>query len=163
MRGRILGVKKTTIVSFSFYLTFLFIISSTLLTTLLLKNYFLWFFFLCLFCGTHLLIKAVLFRVDSSCYFGFLLFFIGISGILDSFLHITFVSALYIFSFALASFLTFCFFKEFFQFYLGLALFIIGLAWFFYKIYLLPLWIFLAILTACVLLFVIRELVTKRS
>ena len=163
MRGRILGVKKTTIMSFGFYLTFLLIITSTLLSILLLKNYYLWFFFLCFFCGGYLLLKAFFFRVDSSCYFGFLLFFVGVSGILDNFLHIGFVSALYIFSFAIASFLTFCFFKEYFQLYLGLSLFIIGLAWFFYKIYLLPLWIFLAILTICVLLFVIRELVTKRS
>ena len=147
MRGRIFGVKKTTIMSISFYLAFLLIITSTLLSVFLLKNNFVWFFFLCLFCGLHLLVKAVLFHADSSCYFGSILFFIGGFGLIVHFCGLFyFASVFYISAFALSSFFTFLFFKQVFHLWIAIAIIVSDIAWFFYKINLLPLWIFVAIL-----------------
>lgn len=160
MRGRIFGIKKTTILAISFYLAIVLIITATLLTTLLYKNYFVWFFFFCLFAGGHLLVKALLFRIDSSCYFGFLLFFVGLVGVLVQFLGLFELQSVYfILAFALASFATYCFFRQRFQLSIALILFSIALAWFFYKINLLPFWIFIAILCAGVLSFILKYLI----
>lgn len=160
MRGRILGIKKTTILAISFVLAFVFIIAATFLSTLLYRNYIIWFFFFCLFSGVHLLIKASLFRIDSSCYFGFLLFFVGLTGVLVQILGLFALQSVYfILAFALSSFATFCFFGQKFQLWIAIILFLIDLAWFFYKINLLPFWIFIAILCLGVLSFILKYLI----
>lgn len=160
MRGRILGIKKTTILSISFYLAFILFITATLLSIFLYYNYAIWFFFFCLFAGIHLLIKALLFRLDSSCYFGFLLFFLGIAGILiQIFQYFYLQSVFYVLAFALASFFTFCIFSQYFQGWLALIISLSDLAWFFYKINLITIWIFIAILCAGVLLFMLKYLI----
>ena len=160
MRGRILGIKKTTWLALSFWSAILFTITATLLSTLLFKNYYIWFYFFCLFSGHHMLIKAILFRVDSSCYFGFLLFFIGLAGILtEIFNYFELQSVFFVLAFSFASFFTFCFFGQRFQFWIALLITFIDLAWFFYKINILPFWFFIAILGACVLLFIVKYLI----
>ncbi len=167
MEGRIFKIKKTTILSVSFHMTFLLFALFTLLSIFLFKNNYLWFFFFCLFIGGHLLIKSSLFRLDSSCYFGSVLFWVGVMGLLVNSLGLYFFqSVYYILAFSFASFTTFCFFRQRFHLLLSLILFIIDIAWFCYKVKLIALWVFIMVLVTCVLSFVIRYLISnvfKRS
>ncbi len=160
MQGRVFYIKKTTILSISFYSAIISIAASTLLTILLMKNYYIWFDFFCLFSGMHLLIKSMLFRLDSCCYFGSTLFFIGAFGLLIHFLSLfTFQEIYYMLAFSFSSFVTYCFFKQKFQLLISLILFFAALLWFFYKINVIPLWIFIAFLVSLVLLFVVKHLI----
>lgn len=167
MEGRVFKIKKTTILSVSFYLAFVLFLLFTLLSIFLFKNYYLWFFFFSLFVGGHLLIKSGLFRLDSSCYFGSVLFWIGVFGIIVNSLGLYLMqSVYYILAFSFASFTTFCFFRQRFHLLLSLILIIIDIAWFCYKIKLIALPIFIAILVTCVLSFAMRYLISnifKRS
>ncbi len=165
MRGRILNIKKSSILRCSFLLTWLLIIGEILLSTLLLKNNYLWFYGLCLFLGLHLLLKSTLFHLDSCCYFGFLLFFIGISGILANFTPLGHIFlTLITFAFGLASILTYLFFDQQFHFFIAIILFFVAIGVFFSQIGLIPFWISLAILAVGVLLFILKYLVfVKRS
>ncbi len=159
MQGRIFHIKKTTILSISFYFAILAFLTAMVLSIVLLKNYYLWFFFFCVFAGGHLIIKSLLFHLDSACYFGSLLFFVGAFGLTINFLHINYFSSVYyILAFSFASYFTYCFFEQHFQLALALILLSIDIAWFFYKINLLSLWIFIAFLTALVLIFVVKFL-----
>lgn len=159
MQGRIFKIKKTTILSFSFYLAILSFIVASVLTIVLLKNYYVWFFFFCLFAGLHLLLKSVLFYLDSCFYFGSLLFLIGAFGLLTHFLNLLyFQSVYYILAFAFSSYFTFCFFNQKFHLIAGVCPFLIDIAWFFYKINMITVWIFIAFVLALVLLFVVKYL-----
>ncbi len=165
MRGRVLGIKKTNILRCSFFIVWLLIITETVLSIVLLKNNYLWFYGFCLLLGLHLLIKASLFRLDSSCYFGFLLFFIGLSGIFWNFLPISnYIGSMLIFSFFLASFMTFLFYRQRFQLFIAFILFFAGACQLLFEIKLIPFWISLAIGGVGVLLFILKYLFfVKRS
>ncbi len=159
MQGRVLGLKKTLILSISFYLSLLAITVSSTLSIVLMKNYYAWFFFLCLFAGSHLLIKSILFRLDSCCYFGFILLLVGAFGLIVHLMGIMkFASVYYILAFSFASFATYCFYLQRFHLYLFLILLAVDIAWFFYKINFISLYIFIAILGAGVLLFILKYL-----
>ena len=165
MRGRVVGIKKTSILRCSFLLTWLLIIVQTFLSIFLIKNNYLWFYGLCLFLGIHLLLKSALFSLDSSCYFGFLLLFLGMAGILSIFTPLGHIfAALILFAFGLASQSTYLIFKQEFQFFIAIILFFVSISVFFSQIGLIPFWISLAIMAIGVLLFILKYLVfLKRS
>lgn len=160
MRGRIFHIKKTTILSVSFWLAILLSITAIVLSMVLFQNFNIWFYFFSLFCGIYLSIKSALFGLDSSCYFGSLLTLVGAFGILIDILHLFEIQSVYfLLSFSFASFTTYCFYSQKFQLYIAIALFFVTTAWFLCKINLLSIWIFIAIVVACMLSFIVRYLV----
>ena len=159
MQGRVFKLKKTTILSISFYFAITAFLVSTVLSVVLIRNYYAWFFFFCLFVGLHLLVKSLLFHLDSCCYFGLLLFFIGAFGIIVQFLNLLyFQSVYYLLAFAFASYFTYCFFNQKFHLVLAFSFFLVDVVWFFYKINLVSIWIFIAFVGLIVLSFVLRYL-----
>lgn len=157
MNGRILTIKKTTILKLSFILNALFFVASCLISFLFIKDYNLWFFTFCIFMGLHQIIRSALFRVDSSCYFGVLLLFIGIFYIYCQGLHIeNYISIFMLFAFVFASYFTGHFFDQSFHKILSLSLIFSDIALFFYLLNMISIWIFLAIILASVLLLVCR-------
>ena len=167
MKGHVLGIKKSSLLIASFFVNALAFFALLFVSIFLFKSSSLWFFYLCLFCGQHLLIKAMLFHLDSSCYFGTLLFLVGTLGqIIEFKAGLTFSAVYFLLAFAFASLATYCFFNQKFH----LVLFIVfagnALAWFFYKINFISLGIFIAICLSLVLLFVLKYLISnfaKRS
>lgn len=136
------------------FLTFLF------LSIFIFKNYYAWFFFFCLFCGLHLITKACLFHLDSSTYFGSLLFLLGGFGLIVHFMSLfAFAPVYYLLAFAFASLFTFLLFNQKFHLVLFIVFLGCALAWFFYKINFISLPIFIAICVALVLLFVLKYLI----
>lgn len=157
MRGRILTIKKTTILRLSFVFNFLMFLVMSVLSLVVIKNYDLWFFMFCIFIGLHLLIRSVLFKFDSSCYFGTLLLSIGLLYIYCLGFNITnFYANFIVLSFALASFITAFFFKQTFHYILSFSLIFVALDLLFYTINFISIWIFLAIITVIVLLLVCK-------
>lgn len=157
MNGRILTIKKTTILKLSFILNALLFIVSCFLSFLVIKDYNLWFFTFCIFMGIHQIVRSALFRVDSSCYFGVLLFFIGIFYIYCLVLHIEYYISIFIlFAFIFASYFTGYFFSQTFHKILSISLFFSDIALFFYLLNMISLWIFLAIILINVLLLIGR-------
>lgn len=162
MRGRILTIKKTTILRLSFILNILFFVASSIISFLVIKNNDLWFFMFCIFIGTHLIIKGILFKFDSSCYFGSLLLAIGLMYIYCLCLNIlNFYPVFLVISFSLSSFLTGFFFKQQFHYYLSFSLYFLSLDLLFYMINLISIWIFLAILAVIVVLLVCKYFTIK--
>ncbi len=165
MRGRIAGIKKTDILRCSFFVTVSLIIVQLVLSIVLLKNNYLWFFGLCFFLGVHLLIKSRLFFLDSSCYFGSLLTFVGLSGIFAILTPMSnFLVMMLILSFAFASMVTYVAHHEHFHFFIAILLFFVALSEFLSQINLIPFWISLAIGGVGVLLLVVKYFIfIKRS
>ena len=155
MRGRILSIKKTTLLKLSFVInSSLFLVSLALsLTILSIPN--LWFFSFLIAISFHLIIRSILFHLDSSCYFGSLLLSVGGLYLYSYFLHITnFYPVFIILSFAIASFCCGYFFKQGYHFWISFSLFFIAIFCFLYLLNIISLWIFLAIIAADVLLLI---------
>ncbi len=165
MRGRIAGIKKTDILRCSFFITWLLIIAQAVLSIVLLKNNYIWFFGLCFFLGGHLLVKSKLLFLDSYCYFGSLLFFVGISGVLAILTPLSkFLALMLILSFAFASMITYITHHEYFHFFIAILLFFVSISEFLSQINLIPFWISLAIGGVGVLLLLVKYFVyIKRS
>lgn len=108
MRGRLGDIKKTNILRF-----LLFLLTSIFITFLFLNIFIipiktLWFYAFCLCVGIFEMAKSRLFKLDSSFYFGSLLFFSGASCFIFTFTNTSNFWYLYLlFSFFLASFFTF--------------------------------------------------------
>lgn len=163
MQGRILGIKKTSILTFVFVLSCAITIALSLLTIFLYKNYYLWFFIFCLSFGFFELIKGLLFKFDSAFYFGILLLSIGGVGLWTNLSGKTyFQSVSYILCFAMASYFTFALFNQKFQLYLSLLLYFACILWFLVKINILSWGIFLAIMLAIVLIFILIYSLVQR-
>ena len=159
MQGRILGIKKSTILWCSFIFAWLNIIVFSLLTILLYQNYFMWFFILCLFLGIHILIKSILFHLDSSFYFGLVLLFISIVGIVTIYTKYHLLDeSLYLYAFALASLFTSIKYSQKYQVFLFFNLIFVATIILFFKLHLIPFPIFLALLIGFVLLFVVENM-----
>lgn len=165
MRGRILGIKKTSILACSFFVAFILFATATTLSVVLLKNYYLWFYFFVFFLGGHILVKSALFKLDSCCYAGFLLIFVGISGFVALLTPLTdFLSFMFFLSASLASIITFIFFKQRFQLSIAILLFFVTILVLLSEFKLIPFWISLAFLAVGVLIFILKYLVFfKRS
>ena len=137
MRGRILSIKKTTILKLSFVINILLFQVSSVLSFVLVKNYDLWFFAFCIFIGLHLIIKSCLFKFDSSCYFGTMLLTVGLFYVYCSMLSIiNFYPVFITLSMSLASFFTAFFYKQNFHLYFFRIISFVNFSSFFYdKLY----------------------------
>ena len=162
MRSTIVGIKKTTLLRLSFILAFLSYTVSVILSLTIFKIDNLWFFSFCFFVGFVLITKAFLFHLDSSCFFGTVLFFVGFFYFYCMFFGIYFVYPVFlILAFSIASFITFDIFYQPFQLILALSLFFTSLATFIFILKIISLKIFLAILFAIVLLLICGIFVIK--
>lgn len=159
MRGRILRVKKTTLLIISVALCLSAIIGLGVTSWCNgYKNE--WFFIFCAFVGVHFLFRAYLMRVDSNFYLGIVMFLVGVSyfycemaGVLK--IYPSFI----LLAFAFASFFTYFAYKQPFQFIIFLSLIFATFGLAFYLLNLLSLYIFLAFLLLSVLLLVCRYLI----
>ena len=162
MKGRVLNIKKTTILRLSFVLnTLLVCILSTLSFALKMENDD-YFFIFCLLSGLHFIIKSALFRLDSSCYFGSLLFFVGAfyfycHAFSIDYLYIVFV----LLAFSISSMVTHCFFDRKIHLTMAISLFFASIFTFLFKTNLISLALFLAIIGVDVLLLIIRIFTVK--
>ena len=161
MRGRIFTIKKTTILRLSFIINLLLFVASSLISLFVIKNYNLWFFMFCLFIGLHLIIRSFLFKFDSSCYFGFLLLFVGIFYLYCLFLNLLMYPLFILLSFSIASYLTAFFYKQNFHYFLSISLILVDIGLLLYMINIITIWIFLAIILAVVILLICRYFTLK--
>ena len=162
MRGRVLNIKKTTLLMLSFILqTLLFLCLSTI-TIFVWKqeNLYLFVFMLCV--GIHLIFKSLLFRLDSACYFGIVLFCLGIFYFYCFYLKILpFYVVFVLISLAIASLVCGMFFSQplHYTFVVFCIFLVIGVLLFLIKN--ISLIVFLAIVVVSVLLLVVRILSFK--
>lgn len=155
MRGRFLSIKKTTILRLSFILSLLVYLTIFVLSFTVLKIENLWFFSFCIFIGIVLVVKSLLFRLDSSCYFGVLLFLIGLFYCYCVYFNIGYLYSVFvILAFAISSFVTFSFFSQPFQFVLSLSLFFVAIMTFIFILNIISLSIFLAFIGFVVILLI---------
>lgn len=161
MRGRIFGIKKTTILKCSFILFWILSFAGIALSIWLFHDEKLWFFFFTLFQGLYLALKGSFFNLDSALYFGLSLVFVGISGIIVTFVQDVqpFAFSFYFFSFALASFFIGIKFKQKYQIILAFLLFFVTADIILFKLKVFPLPIFLAIIGGVVLLFILENVI----
>ena len=153
MNGRIFTIKKTTLLRLSFILCSLFYLISTVLFIVFEKINDAWFFNFVFFIGLFLIIKSILFKQDSSCYFGFILFLIGFFFYLAYYFRIGYLYSVFIIlAFSISSFNTYVFFNQPFQFYISLSLFFAATLTFIFIINVISIEIFLALMGAVVLL-----------
>ena len=156
MKGRIFGIKKTTVLKLSFVVTSTIFLLCSALSERLLSIPNLWFYSFLIATGIYLIIKSALFRLDSACFFGSLLLIMGVSYLYCYFLKIlNFYSVFVLLSFSLASLFSGYFFKQNFQYLLSFSLFFIAIFCFLFLLNIISLWIFLAIIGLCVLLLVV--------
>lgn len=143
MRGRIFGIKKSTILKISGWANLSLIIFFVLFSIFVLKNDFLWFFFFSFFVGVHLLTKSALFGLDSACFLGFLLLFVGVAGFCSYYFDLPFKYFYFLSSLGLASIFTFFFFGQRYQLFSGLLVCTISLLSYLYCLKILNLALFL--------------------
>lgn len=155
MRGRVFGIKKTTILTTSFFCNLTVCIFFILFSIFFWKNYFLWFFIFCFFAGLHSIVKSMLFRLDSACYLGFLLCFLGIVGFVAYFINLPFKYFYFMLGAGMASLVTSIFTKQKFHIFLGVLLIVSGLLSFLYCINVLNLAVFLSIYLLFLFIFVL--------
>lgn len=164
MKSRVLRIKKSTWLSLSLAVNIVLFLIASVLFCLFLENYDAWFFIFCLFVGIHLINKSFLFKFDSSCYFGVLLFLIGFLYLFSLYFNIlNFYAVFILLSFVFASFCAYIFFQQPFQLYLALSLFFVTIGELLYLINLISIWIFVAIIVASVILLIIRYFTLNRS
>lgn len=162
MRGYIFKIKKTTLLRLSFIINMLMYILATVLSVVIFDMPNMWFFGFCLFLGLHLIIKSCLFALDSACYFGSLLFCIGLFYILSICVNVTNMYPVFLsLSFTCASFFTFYFYNEEFQFFLSLSLFFVTIDILLFIINLFSFWFFLAIILIIMLLLISKYLTIR--
>ena len=113
--GKINGVKKTHILKLSLGICFFLCAFFIAFSIFYFKRYDLWFYIFSCFVGIYLFIKSFLLKIDSSCYFGSLLLFFGISGLCINIFTLDFKEVYFLISTALASIMVFLFFKQTFH------------------------------------------------
>ena len=164
MKSRVLRIKKSTWLTLSLVVNTLFFVATSVLFCLFLNNYNLWFFAFCLFVGLHLINKSLLFKFDSSCYFGVLLFLIGIFYFIAFNFEIVFnYPFLVLIAFSFASFCTFLFFNQSFQLFLFISLFFVSIGLELFLFNLISIWIFVAFIGVSVILLLVRYFTLNRS
>lgn len=152
MRGKLLGIKKSTILKFSWILNIIlyFIIFTLSLTIIDYPN--LWFYAFIGLLGLQLIIKSLLLKLDSSCYFGVILLTLSIFHVYCFYLNLTYLYPVFvILSFCFGSFFTAYFYKQNFQYFLAFSLFVISIATFLFIEKFVSIIIFLAIICIIVL------------
>ena len=156
MRGRTLGIKKSIWLILSLVINA--IIFATLSTFALMNGkYNDIFYIFCLSTGIHLFFKSLLFKFDSSCYFGLTLFMIGTTYFLSQYLQVYYLYPAFItISFAFSSLVTGIVYKQPFQIFLAISLFFASLGLLLFLLKFISAWIFVAFAIVGVLLLVIR-------
>ena len=162
MKGRILGIKKTYILSAILLLTSIICIVGSVLSVFIYKLDYLWFFIFCLCAGVYQFIKGILFKLDSAFYFGISLIGVGITGFYGTFQYI-YQSVLYILSFSSASFFTFVYFRQKFHLYLSILLYFITIITFLFKIKIFTIVIFVALIVVSVLIFILSFTMASKN
>lgn len=110
MKGRIFGIKKSTILKLTAILFVAGFFAYLFTCIFYLKSPILWFFGFCLFVGSFELFKSLLFKYDSCLYIGSLLIFIGTAGIVSIYTNTTQYAPYFVLlSFCLASIFTYVF------------------------------------------------------
>ncbi len=162
MRGRILSIKKSTWLLMSMILNIVIFIGGSIFAFTYLNQYDYWFFIFCVCIGFHLILKGILFRFDSSCYFGLTLFLIGIFYFYSLYFNIIYLYPVFIMlSFCISSLFIFYFFKQPYHLILSFSLFFASIGLLFYLINIISIPIFLAIVLACVILLVVKYFTLK--
>ena len=162
MRGRILNIKKTTILRLSFIINAVLFVILSSLSVIFLDNNDIYFFLFCFLVGVHLLVKSMLFKLDSSCYFGNLLFFLAAFYFYCQHIGIDYIYPFFVLlAFCISSFTIASFFDQPLHYFLAISLLFAAIGLLFYQIKLISLIVFLAIVAACVLLLVIRFFTMK--
>lgn len=111
--GRINNVRKTFILKIDAWINTVLPLFFILLTIFYFERYDLWFFIFSFFCGSYLLLKAFLFKSDSSLYLGSLLLFIGLFGFFVNLFSLKYEVVFMLGAVAFASLGVFVFFKQF--------------------------------------------------
>lgn len=164
MKARVLSIKKSTWLGISLVVNIFLFMTSSVLFCYFLKNYNLCFFIFCLFIGLHLILKSLLFKFDSSCYFGVLLFLVGFLYIFAFWFNVlNFYPIFVLLSFSFASFCAYVFFEQSFQLFLALSLFFVTIGLLLFLIKLISVWIFVAIIGVSVILLIVRYFTLNRS
>lgn len=156
MEGRLLGIKKSIILTFTaIFMLFSFITLSVLSFTTFKKPE-LWFYSFCLCVGLYEETKSLTLKIDSSCFIGTLLLWIGTVGFLTSYLPIKeFLPLLMTFSVAAASLTTFVFYKQKYHIIFAFMIMFVSFYWFLLIKKLISLNIFIAFVTSFLLLFIV--------
>ena len=156
MRGRVLGIKKSIWLILSLVINA--IIFATLSAFALMNGkYNDIFYIFCLSTGIHLFFKSLLFKFDSSCYFGLTLFMVGATYFLAQYFQVYYLyPAFIIISFAVSSLITGIVYKQPFQIFLAISLFFVSLGLVLFLLKFISAWIFVAFAIVGVLLLVIR-------
>ncbi len=158
MRGRILGIKKSIWLIVSIVLNGILFATCSLFAGLN-GRYNDIFFIFCIATGVHLFFKSLLFKFDSSCYFGFALLMVGALYFISKFLNIyNLYPAFVIISFALSSLITGIVYKQPFQIFLAISLFFVSLGLTLFLLKFISVWIFVAFVVIGVLLLIVRFL-----
>ncbi len=162
MRGRIFTIKKSSLILSSAIINAIMFLGGSLFFALVFQQYNTWFFVFCINVGLHLIIKGMLLKYDSSCYFGILLFFVGLFYIYCVFLNLFYFYPVFVFiAFAIASYITFYYFSQPFHFILALSLFFVAIGLLFFLLNKISIWFFLAIVVVSVLLLIVRYFTLK--
>ncbi len=157
--GKFLGIKKTYILRTIAIACFLGFLSFVFISIFLFKSPTLWFYAFCVFVGLFELLKAFLFKFDSSVYLGTLLLCIGISGFIFTYTNTEPYSAFYIaISFILASIFTFIFCGQRFHLIIAFSIFFVSIYAILYVINLINLPILIAFLVPFLLLLIVEIL-----
>lgn len=162
MKGRILGIKKTTVLRLSFVLSmtmFILLSGLTFYFKGLCDDY---FFYFCVFAGIHQTVRGGLFRLDSAFLFGNQMFFVGFFFFYTEWFDVFFVFVSFVLlAFAISFFLTHIFFKRENQLFLAILFVFASFFTFIFQMNLISLAIFLALLGTIMLLLVVRFLTLK--
>lgn len=162
MRSRVFNIKKSTILLCSAILNSILFVVGSVFSVLIFKQYNAWFFLFCLNVGLHLIIKSLLFKYDSSCYFGTILFLLGIFYIFCISIDLYYFYPVFVLiAFATASLFTFYFYKQPYHIFLALSLLFVTIALLFFLLNKISIWIFLAIVGVSVLLLIVRYFTLK--
>lgn len=162
MRSRWFSVRKSTWLIISIIInSFIFIFGSAL-SAGIFHEYNLWFFIFCFCIGSHLIFKSFLFKYDSACYFGVILFLVGLFYPYTIILDIKYLYPVFIMlAFSFASVFTFYFYKQPYQLFLAFSLFFVAIGLLLYLINVISIAIFLAFVAVGVLLLIIRFFTLK--
>lgn len=143
MQGRVFGIKKSTILKFSGWVNLSLIIFFVLFSIFFMRNYYLWFFVFCFFIGVHCLIKSLLFRLDSSCFLGFLLLLIGVAGFSCYYFNLEHKYFYFLIACGTASLITFLFTLQLYQLLTGIFISVTSILSFLFSSHTINLVIFL--------------------
>lgn len=159
VRGRILKIKKSTLLKASFGLASILFIFSSIFFIFFSRYQDFWFYCFLLEAGFCVFLRGLFLKIDSSYFLGLLMFFVGAMYFYTFFVNISHVFPSFLpLSFALASLLTYACFQnklhaKSFVFFVFLSLSI-----FFFQISIIPFEFFLAISCFGVLIFILSSL-----